>query len=256
MRHSTLVSLIGLGISALAILFGGTAPEPPDTFSEAKEIARTIYAERPQTFYCGCDFKGSRVDLASCGYTPRKQPARAVQLEWEHVVPAWLIGHQRQCWKEGGRRNCAANDPVFQAAEADLHNLVPAIGEVNGDRSNFPLGMVSRKPGQYGACQMVVDFETRTAMPPEPVRGIAARIYLYMADQYRLRLSDRDRKTYEAWNRMYPVSDWERWRNQQVSCAMGRENPYVGGFDPGRCENRSVLQRLRDLLLETLKRAL
>ncbi len=253
MRRATLTTLIGLGLSVLTVLFIGEKPEPPRTFNEAKQIARSIYDEQPVTFYCGCRYSGSTVDLASCGYTPRKQPARAQQLEWEHVVPAWVIGRQRQCWKEGGRKSCAAGDPVFSTAEADLHNLVPSIGEVNGDRSNFALGMIDAKPSQYGACPMVVSFSDKVAMPPEHARGPAARIYLYMADQYDLRLSSRDRRTYEAWNRLYPVSDWERWRNQEVSCVMGRENPYVGPYDPSRCAGANVVDRLRDLLLDALR---
>lgn len=254
MRRSTLVTLVGLGFSALAILFVDSKPEPPRTFDEAKRIARQIYAEQPVTFYCGCRYSGTQVDLASCGYEPRKQPVRARQLEWEHVVPAWVIGHQRQCWQSGGRRNCTARDPVFSAAEADLHNLVPSIGEVNGDRSNFALGWLPTAPGQYGACPMVVAFDRKVAMPPEPVRGAAARIYLYMADQYGLRLSPRDRKTYETWHRSYPVSDWELWRNQQVSCAMGRSNSYVGAYDAGKCRRDAMFERLRELALQGVRR--
>lgn len=252
MRRAT-VTLLAAAASLLALAFGILRPAPPQTFDAAKDIARVIYAERPDTFYCGCAFSGSRVDLASCGYRPRKQPRRAAQLEWEHVVPAWQIGHQMACWKDGGRRNCAARDRAFQAAEADLHNLVPAIGEVNGDRANFPLGMVAAPAGQYGACPMVVDFAQRTAMPPEPARGAAARIYLYMADRYALRLSARDRKTYEAWNRQYPVSDWERWRNQKVGCAMGWENPYVGGFDPAACWRDRALMGAQKVLSDVLR---
>lgn len=212
------------------------AADAPQNFSAAKKIAWRLYAERPSTFYCGCAYSGNRVDLASCGYQPRKQLRRAQRLEWEHVVPAWVIGHQRQCWQQGGRKNCARNDSVFKAAEADLHNLVPSEGEVNGDRSNYALGMLSAKPSQYGACPMVVDFKAKTAMPPQRVRGASARIYLYMADHYRLRLSKQDRRTYEAWHRQYPVSEWERWRNQQVGCVMGHGNPYVGAYDRSRCE--------------------
>jgi len=87
---------------------------------------------------------------------------------------------------------------MFAAAETNLHNLVPSIGEVNGDRSNLALGMVTDKPTQYGQCQMVVNFKEETAMPPEHARGPATRIYLYMAEQYKLRLSKQDRRTYEA----------------------------------------------------------
>lgn len=220
----------------LCLLFSlPAAADAPQNFAAAKKIAWRLYAERPTTFYCGCAYSGNRVDLASCGYTPRKQLRRAQRLEWEHVVPAWVIGHQRQCWQRGGRKNCARSDAQFKAAEADLHNLVPSVGELNGDRSNFALGMLGEQPKQYGACPMVVDFKAKTAMPPKRVRGASARIYLYMADRYRLRLSKLDRRTYEAWNRQYPISEWERWRNQKVGCVMGHGNPYIGAIDSSHC---------------------
>lgn len=223
-----------LGLICLLVALP-TFADAPKTFSAAKKIAWQLYAERPNTFYCDCAFNGNRVDLDSCGYKVRKQQRRAARLEWEHVVPAWVIGHQRHCWQNGGRKNCARNDATFKAAEADLHNLVPSVGEVNGDRSNYALGMLSDKPQHYGACPMVVNFKAKTAMPPEPARGPSARIYLYMADHYRLRLSTLDRRTYEAWNRQYPVSEWERWRNQKVGCVMGHGNPFVGPIDLSAC---------------------
>lgn len=34
--------------------------------------------------------------------------------------------------------------------EADLHNLTPAVGELNGDRSNLPYGIVKGEPREYG----------------------------------------------------------------------------------------------------------
>ncbi|WP_255420592.1 endonuclease [Arsenophonus endosymbiont of Aleurodicus floccissimus] len=34
-------------------------------------------------------------------------------------------------------------DPVFRAIEADLYNIAPSIGEVNGDRSNFNYGQLA-----------------------------------------------------------------------------------------------------------------
>ena len=226
------IAIIGVSLVLVSAALGADAPQ---NFAAAKKIAWQLYAEQPRTFYCGCRYQGNRVDLASCGYTPRKQLRRAQRLEWEHVVPAWVIGHQRQCWQRGGRPSCSRSDPLFKAAEADLHNLVPSIGELNGDRSNFALGMLSGSPTQYGACPMRVDFKQKTAMPPERVRGTAARIYLYMADRSQLRLSKQDRRTYEAWNRLYPVNAWERWRNQKVGCVMGHGNPYVGAVAASSC---------------------
>jgi len=213
--------------------------EAPRTFREAKKVAWTLYADNPVDFYCGCAYQGNRVDLDSCGYQPRKNANRAGRIEWEHVVPAWVIGHQRQCWQQGGRKNCTRNDPLFSKAEADLHNLVPVVGEVNGDRSNFGFGMLSAKPSQYGACPFVVDFKQRTAMPAESSRGTIARIYLYMSERYQLRLSKQDQRLYEIWNRQYPVSAWERQRNQRIACVQGNANPHVGAVDLKRCERRA-----------------
>lgn len=111
--------------------------QAPRTFSEAKKIAWKLYAPQSTEFYCGCKYTGNRVDLKACGYTPRKNAGRAARIEWEHIVPAWQIGHQRQCWQNGGRKNCTRHDEVFKRAEADLHNLVPSIGEVYPRENRF-----------------------------------------------------------------------------------------------------------------------
>lgn len=210
--------------------------DAPRTFREAKKIAWTIYAERPVDFYCGCTFEGNRIDLDGCGYIPRKQPRRAERVEWEHIVPAWVIGHQRQCWQQGGRQHCTSNDAVFSRAEADLHNLVPVVGEINGDRSNYGFGMLSEKPSQYGACPFVVNFKQRTAMPPDYSRGAIARTYLYMSERYKLRLSRQEQRLYEVWNRQYPISEWERWRNRRIACIQGNANRYVAEVDQNTCQ--------------------
>jgi len=135
--------------------------QAPRTFSEAKKVAWGLYAPQSTEFYCGCKYTGNRVDIAGCGYVPRKSAKRASRIEWEHIVPAWQIGHLRQCWQNGGRKNCTKTDPVYKRAEADLHNLVPSIGEVNGDRSNFSFGWIPEQKGQYGSCLTQVDFKFR-----------------------------------------------------------------------------------------------
>ena len=223
---------------ALLLLLCITLPAlatPPRTFSEAKKVAWRLYAHQSIEFYCGCRYNGNRVDLKSCGYLPRKNPQRAARIEWEHLVPAWVIGHQRRCWQQGGRKNCARNDETFRRAEADLFNLVPAIGEINGDRSNYAFTWLPQQPQQYGACPMVVDFKARKAMPRTRVRGMIARTYFYMSQRYGLRLSRQERKLYEAWNRAYPVQNWERQRNQRIACVMGWGNSFVGKIDLKAC---------------------
>ncbi|WP_426138908.1 endonuclease [Pseudomonas sp. DWP3-1-2] len=212
-----------------------TYAEAPHTFSQAKKIAWGIYAPQSTEFYCGCKYTGNKVDIAGCGYVPRKNATRARRIEWEHIVPAWQIGHLRQCWQHGGRKNCTKNDDIYQKAEADLHNLVPSIGEVNGDRSNFSFGWLPAKTGQYGSCLTQVDFKAKKVMPRPAIRGMIARTYFYMSKHYNLRLSRQDRQLYQAWNKTYPVEGWEQQRNQRVACVMGHGNEFVGKVDLKRC---------------------
>lgn len=218
--------LLALLIGSLGLCYPAQAT-PPRTFNEAKKIAWRLYAPQSVEFYCGCRYQGNRVDLASCGYVPRKNGKRAARIEWEHIVPAADFGRQRQCWQEGGRKNCVKNDPLFAQMEGDMHNLVPAIGEVNGDRSDFGFSQWNGQATQYGQCQMVVDFRQRLVQPPERSRGAIARASLYMAQRYQLRLSGAQQKLFEAWNRQYKVSDWECRRDEQIARLQGNHNPFI-----------------------------
>ena len=121
-------------------LSGQALAEGINNFSQAKTAGVKVNNDVPGDFYCGCkiNWQGKKgvIDLESCGYKVRKNENRASRIEWEHVVPAWQFGHQRQCWQDGGRKNCA-KDPEYRKIESDMHNLQPAVGEVNGDRANF-----------------------------------------------------------------------------------------------------------------------
>lgn len=202
-------------------------------FSKAKKQLAAIYKGQHQTsFYCGCDFyyKGKKLkpDLNSCGYEIRKQKKRAKRIEWEHVVPAWAFGHQRACWQNGGRKACK-KDKAFRQMEGDMHNLVPAIGEVNGDRANYRFTEWNGQPTKYGQCDIVVDFKRKQVQPPEQSKGTIARAYFYMADRYNLRLSKKEQKLFKAWNKQHPPSRWECQRNTQIEKLQGNRNPFIHG---------------------------
>lgn len=236
------VSLFRSALLALSLLAASPAPAAPpsDTslvtrkadvghrdFRRAKEILPSIYTGMQEDFYCGCKYEGKVMNLASCGYQVRKQAARASKLEWEHVVAAWTLGHQRQCWQNGGRKACAA-DPAFARAEGDLVNLVPSVGEVNGDRSNLPFSVWTQRPDTiYGQCQTVVDFKLRAVQPRPEVRGRIARIYMYMHDTYSLRMSRQDKQLMCAWARSMPVDQWELTRDRRIVARQGNGNRFV-----------------------------
>ena len=206
----------------------------PTNFSAAKKIlGKKIFSENDKTFYCGCDmsFTDGKLKpiLSSCNFEPRKNKKRASRIEWEHIVPAWYFGHQLQCWQDGGRKLCG-KDKQFRKMESDMHNLVPAIGEVNGDRSNFSLTMIANeKPYQYGKCNMIVNFKEKKAQPRISVRGDVARTYFYMADKYGLQLSNQDIKIYKVWSNQDPVSKEEIERNNKVKKYQGDDNEFVTG---------------------------
>ena len=211
----------------------------PSTFEEAKVVAkRQVFYDQADSstgeLYCGCKWNwvgksGGRVDAMSCGYEVRKQATRAKRTEWEHIVPAWTFGHQRQCWQQGGRKNCAANDQVFRAMEADLFNLYLSVGEVNGDRANFNYGMAAGVSAQYGACQTRIDFGSRTAEPRNEVKGLVARTTFYMFDRYNLNMSRQQQQLLMAWSKQYPATAWERKRNDRIAQIVGYSNPFVTG---------------------------
>nr|WP_199068639.1 endonuclease [Chromobacterium sp. ASV5] len=206
-------------------LVSGSKASGHRDFTAAKRILPRVYSGMEVDYYCGCRYQGKAVDWASCGYQPRKSEARASRIEWEHVVPAWVLGHQRQCWQQGGRKACSQNDALFRMAEGDLNNLVPAVGEVNGDRGNFAYGAWELHPRPiYGQCQSIVDFKLKRFQPREAVRGSAARITLYMHQRYGLSMSRQDRQLMCAWARQYPVDEWEKQRDRRIRQWQGEGN--------------------------------
>jgi deoxyribonuclease-1 len=221
-----LISIISFSLGYLPEAWA----QAPSSFSAAKKIAQSIYQDHPRSFYCDCKVdwqtKKGMPALTPCGYKVRKQHRRASRIEWEHIVPAWQFGHQLQCWQTGGRQQCR-KDANFKKVEADLHNLVPAIGEINGDRSNFRFSDWHGVAKQYGRCQMVVDFKQRKVQPPHRARGTIARTYLYMAQRYELNLSSQQQQLMQAWHASYPVNQWECTRHARIAKHQGNLNPFT-----------------------------
>lgn len=218
----------------------GASFAAPANFETAKvELRQHVYHDQTHsgslgTIYCGCDWQwlgrsGGRVDFASCGYRIRAQEHRAVRIEWEHLVPASNFGRARQCWQHGGRANCQGTDPVFNEFEADMHNLTVSVGEINADRSNYRFGVLPGGDFRHGACNFKVDFRRRVAEPRDEIKGLVARFYFYVHDRYDLRMSDQQQRLLMAWDRNFPVTPWERARDNRIAQRMGHSNLFVTG---------------------------
>jgi len=212
-------------------------------YQTAKKVLKRIYRKVGVDFYCGCRFDDDeelagrfRIDR-SCGLEARTTTPRALLIEWEHIVPAYSFGKDRECWKktdcefEGkrikGRKCCEKTDPQFRLMESDLHNLVPVPGEINNDRSHYFFGEIEGEKREYGTCDFEVDFKKQVAEPREEIRGDIARIFLYMEKQWNIPIPYDKRTLYEKWNRLDPPSTFEIRKNDLIEKAQGRRNPFI-----------------------------
>ena len=205
------------------------------SFGRSKRLLATeVYPHHQKAFYSNCDYEIIEKKLipihSTCGFHYRKNENRSKRIEWEHIVPAWHFGHQLLCWQRGGRANCRETNQKFRQMEADMQNLVPAIGEINGDRSNFRFGMIEGEKRAYGKVDMEIDFASKRAEPKRNLYGDIARTYFYMRDKYGLKISHSQEKMFIAWNNLDPVTRWERKRNQIIKEIQGDENLYVTNY--------------------------
>lgn len=208
-------------------------------FRKAKKILHKIYPTG-KTYYCGCNFEGKKIDIKSCGYVSKGnwKPSK-LKIQWEHVSAAQSWGQSFKEWREGdprcvtkkgkkykGRR-CAYKNLKYRAMEADLHNLEPAISEVNQRRSNYTLTELVGEPREFGKCD--VEIHDRKAEPRDSVKGNVARALFYMQDRYGIKvISDKQRKLYEAWNKLDPVDDEEKRINCLKAKYQGNANKFIG----------------------------
>jgi len=240
MQRILSIIILSLALILPTTALAGKGNETIQSFNKAKRILQhQVYHDHRTTFYCGCPFDESKKLITSPHYTPKRINSRSERIEWEHVVPAYDFGRSFPEWREGhpecidskGKsfkgRNCARKMAIpFRYMEADLYNLVPAVGEINGLRSNYRFGMVPGEPREFGACDF--EIEDRMAEPTEGVRGNIARTYKYMNWSYGRGIIGRARtKLFDAWDRSDPVDAWECERARRIEAIQGNENPFV-----------------------------
>lgn len=191
------------------------------SFGEAKSKLRKIYGNKNQTFYCNCPYQKKSIKLKKCNLSLKKYKKRSKRLEWEHIVPAHAFGQSFKEWRNSkeicgykttkkGRkkkissRKCAKRNKLFASMEADIYNLVPAIGSVNALRSNLSMSELSSS--DIKICPGVMK-KGRKFMPSDSQKGNVARIYMYMDQAYPRRgiISKKNAKVFAKWDLEDPV---------------------------------------------------
>jgi len=235
------IATSGIVIAADGIQAGNTTN---DSFNKSKQLLHNIIykdAASRQDIYCGCKYDEKKdVDFNSCGYKPEKDNQRAHRIEWEHAVPAEAFGQSFREWREGhpgcvdnrgksfkGRKCAEKVNPEYRLMQADMYNLYPAVGEVNGLRSNYSMAMIPGNQYRFGECRTKI--EDRKIEPRPEVRGEIARTYFYMERAYPGHgiISGKNEKLFQAWDKADPVDEWECERASRIAKIQGNINLVV-----------------------------
>ena len=234
-----LISALFILIAGPIALAGGNSTN--QSFNKAKKLLlNKVYYDNRTTLYCGCTFTSKKKIAQRNGYVPLKDNKRANRLEWEHVVPAHAFGQSFKEWRQGhpkctkrkgkpfkGRKCAEKMNKKFRYMQADMYNLYPAVGEINGLRSNYSFSMIPGEPRRFGSCDM--EIENRKAEPPKHIRGDIARTYFYMNWAYPGHgiISKKNKKLFDAWDKADPIDAWERERAKRIRKIQWNENPFI-----------------------------
>jgi deoxyribonuclease I len=205
--------------------------------SEARQLKvhlNQIYHNHRFTFFCDDVFspKGE-IDFQPCDNCPLIHK----KIQWMPIVPLWELAKQLNCYQEKmcinkkgqafkGLRCCQQLDRSYQKMSVDLHNFVPEVPLLKQQRRRFAFGFVQHHASS-NACHLYIDQKQKIVEPSPHLRGMIARIYLYMRDTYHFPLSPAQTNLFLAWHKEYPVSEWERERNEKIRALQGNGNPYI-----------------------------
>lgn len=172
-----------------------------------------VYPSGGTTLYCAQQFDG--------GYHK--------QVNIEHVFPmSWVMKGVR-C---GDRNQCRRSSKRFRLIESDMHNMYPALSEVNKIRSAMSFSTIKGekhlKLDSVSNCDFEVDFRKRRVEPRPAARGEIARAMLYMDDTYaELELFKRQREMLLKWHQADRPSNLEKKRNDVIERLQGTRNRWV-----------------------------
>lgn len=211
------------------------------SYNKAKYLMKnSVYYDNFNTFYCNAPFNyQNQIELPSEFYVT-KYVKRSNRMEWEHVVPVENFGRTFREWREGdpecvnskgkpykGRRCANKTNSQFRTMQSDMYNLYPSIGAVNALRSNYNFAELPNDEGYYiKACNFRISG--RKVEPDNANKGAIARTYLYFDQEYpNYKMSKQSRKLMEAWNKEYPVTQWECTRAKRIEAIQGNPNIFV-----------------------------
>ncbi|EOO70008.1 hypothetical protein IIC_04810 [Bacillus cereus VD021] len=147
--------------------------------------------------------------------THKKRIEENNRLNCEHVVP--------QSWFH-------KQEPM----RGDLHHLFACDPQCNSMRSNYPYHDF---PNYEGGSEMKLTSQMcgkleENLFEPEYAKGIVARATLYFSLRYPDKITNDKEKNIDIelllkWHEQYPVSIYEKHRNQSIQGTQGNRNPLI-----------------------------
>ena len=196
--------------------------EPFLSFTASKSELIKIYATHKWLPLSGCHYyfdpKGCSitglVDFKSCAYKVQEDPLMASQIQWMHVLDPFHFGSHFRCLREKtctstykqkkyqGIRCCKKQSTKFKTMYADMHNIIPVIGEFRKLRK----GSYFKEPEVAPTIPGI--------MVRDEAKGMVARTYLYMIDRYDVNSDPELKKMWLRWHHQHPPTLWEKKKNR------------------------------------------
>ncbi len=230
-------------IILFSVLFAGTVGAQQtritDYDSARDRVFYRLYAKVPQyeatDIYCGLKF---RVDPAVLDLPENQKTGNpAPWMTAEHAYAAQWMADHFQC---GNRKTCNSSQTPpdtrsdFNHAVADLHNLWPAVGNLNSARGDRLFGELKDKSkrtikpkGQEKTFECDYQQQGETVQPRRIARGNLARSIFYMCKEYGLPVDPAMLVVLKKWNKQDKPTQGERRRNDKIESFQGTRNPFI-----------------------------
>jgi deoxyribonuclease-1 len=202
--------VIAIGCLAASISLTATAngqTQLSDPKSSAQLLWSKVYEQGGKTLYCASSF-GTDVS----------------QLQTSPIYSTKQLKSALRCVTD---RQCNIMNPRYVFMASDLHNMYPALSQVEQARASAHFGTLDETASTSFAelgCEMKTSF--KTVEPRDDAKGNIARALFYMFVEYDLPIPG-DVAMYKQWHEMDPPDADERARNDKIAAVQGTRNRFI-----------------------------
>ncbi len=118
--------------------------------------------------------------------------------------------------------------------QSDLHHLFPTDSRANSTRGNFEFAEVKENRNVTDSeClssksgPSVLDGGDNFFEPPSEHKGNVARALFYFSVRYKIHISDNQEEFLRRWDKLDPIDDEEKNRNNSIEKIQKSRNPFV-----------------------------